>query len=216
MMAVIKFDFGAEKIECRDVSIELANVLLGALLKRIGEKDDTRALEYVLDQLMKAAGHRPLIAYDEALDGLLKNMISNEALDRLESMKRQLGYDTAVILSHVLGGLDASPLGMKRLFLSAFPGAVIRTPPDARPHPPPSSRRAAAIVACAAMPAAATIEAVETAIVVTPDAIPLGATITDWMPGVPYVRGEVVRWGSRLYWCHDFLAEKSGQHPSSS
>jgi hypothetical protein len=38
MMAVIKFDFGAEKIECRDVSIELANVLLGALLKRMAKR----------------------------------------------------------------------------------------------------------------------------------------------------------------------------------
>jgi hypothetical protein len=38
---------------------------------------------------------------------------------------------------------------------------------------------------------------VDRAIVVVLDNIPLGATITDWMPGVPFVRGEVLRFGSR-------------------
>jgi hypothetical protein len=91
---------------------------------------------------------------------------------------------------------------------------------------------AAATAACAAMPAAAIGEqvfdldkflqvavaeterlhpgtgAVDIAIVVSVEETPIGATITDWMPGVPYVRGEVVRWGLRLYWCRDFLAEQ--------
>lgn len=65
---------------------------------------------------------------------------------------------------------------------------------------------AAATAACAAMPAAAAIRTAERAIVVSVEETPLGATIADWTPGVPYVRGEVIRWGSRLYWCHDFLA----------
>jgi len=69
---------------------------------------------------------------------------------------------------------------------------------------------AAATAACAALPAAA-IEATETAIVVSVEETPLGATITDWTPGAPYVRGEVVRWGSRLYWCHDSLAEQAAR-----
>jgi D-aminopeptidase len=68
---------------------------------------------------------------------------------------------------------------------------------------------AAATAAVAATPAAAAIRMAERAIVVSVEETPLGATITDWMPGVPYVRGEVVRWGSRLYWCHDFLAEQA-------
>ena len=67
---------------------------------------------------------------------------------------------------------------------------------------------AAATAAVAAMPAAA-IGATETAIVVSLEETPLGATITDWLPGVPYVRGEVVRYGSRLYWCHDTFAEQT-------
>jgi hypothetical protein len=70
---------------------------------------------------------------------------------------------------------------------------------------------AAATVAAAALPAVAVkaISEVHEAIVVPLEETPLGATITDWAPGVPYVRGEVVRWGSRLYWCHESFAEAS-------
>ena len=70
---------------------------------------------------------------------------------------------------------------------------------------------AAAPAACAAMPDAA-IEAVERGIVVRPDEKPLGATISGWMPGVPYVGGEVVKRANSS----DRQVVQSGQQPSSS